>query len=142
MAAYPKDKLPNPMDIVWCRFPFDDKPGIPAVVCHPALVFATHEYKAAHYSVQVAYGTSTLKTDERPADFIVMSAVNLCYAGLAQATRFDLDRIKWLMWDDDWFIPQCKEQHDTPVIGRLPQEEIEDLRRLLKIRRSAGMSTP
>lgn len=130
------------MDIVWCRFPYAEKPGIPALVPHPCLVFAVNEYKPDHFSVQVAFGTSTLKTDQRPADFIVMSAVNLCYAGLYQATRFDLDKIKWLMWDDEWFIPQCPERHETPVIGRLPQEEIEDLRRLLKIRASARLPTP
>ncbi|WP_312064657.1 hypothetical protein [Brevundimonas sp.] len=64
------------------------------------------------------------------------------YAGLAQATRFDLDRIRFLMWDSDWFQSPDLAKYDTPIIGRLQEEPAERLRNLLRVRADNGMKVP
>ncbi len=115
---------------------------MPGVVPHPALVLGVNEFRDGEYAVLIVYGTSRLKPDQRPFDLTIMNAVNLCYAGLAQATRFDLDKFKWLPWTDEWFAIQDPQRHSSPVIGRLPQDEIEDLRRLMQLREAAKMPVP
>lgn len=142
MAALPADTLPAPLDIVWSRFPYDNKPGEPGEVAHPALVFATFEYKPGLFSVQVAYGTSKLKTDRRPFDFRIQNFRHMQYAGLSQATRFDLDRIRYLMWDSDWFESPDLTKYETPVIGHLQEEPAARLRNLLRVRADNGMKVP
>jgi len=142
VAALPAETLPEPLDIVWCRFPYDDKPGEPGEVAHPALVFSTFEYQPGLYSVQVAFGTSTLKTERRPFDFRIQNFRHMQYAGLCKATRFDLDRIKFLMWDSDWFQSPDPEKFSTPVLGRLLDEPAERLRNLLRVRADNGMKVP
>lgn len=64
------------------------------------------------------------------------------YAGLYQATRFDLDRIKWLEWTSDWFTSPDALKYPTPVIGRLLSDSVDRLRRRLRRRRIAGLSLP
>lgn len=142
MAALPKEALPQPLDIVWARFPYSDNPGVPAQDPHPALVFSTFEYAPGLFSVQVAYGTSKLKTDTRPFDFRVQNFRVMQYAGLHQATRFDLDRVKFLMWDDAWFFSPDPEKYDTPVIGHLLDEAADRLRNILRVRADHGYKVP
>jgi hypothetical protein len=128
--------------VVWSKFPYDQRPGLPAVDPHPALVFAASEYKADHWAVQVAYGTSNLKTDSRAYDFRIQNFRAMQYAGLNQATRFDLDQIKWLMWDDDWFASPNPKIYETPVIGCLLEDQQDRLRRLLRRREAKGLPLP
>lgn len=142
MAALPADKLPEPLDVVWSRFPYDDKPGEPGEVAHPALVFATFEFRPGEFSVQVAYGTSKLKTDRRPFDFRIQNFRDMQFAGLAQATRFDLDKIKFLPWDDAWFENPAPWKYDSPVIGRVLDGPAERLKNILRVRADNGMPVP
>jgi len=128
--------------VVWSKFPYDQKPGLPAVEPHPALVFAASEYKPGLWAIQVAYGTSNLKTEARPNDFRVTNFRAMQYAGLNQATRFDMDLIKWLMWDDDWFASPNDKVYETPIIGSLLEDQQNRLRRLLKRREAKGLPTP
>lgn len=142
MGALPSETLPKPFEVVWSRFPYNQNPGVPAVDPHPALVFAVNEYQPGRYSVQVAYGTSNLKTDSRPYDFRVHNFRAMQYAGLSQATRFDLDCIKWLMWDDEWFVSPNTAVYHTPVIGCLLPDWQERLKRLLRRRAAKGLAVP
>lgn len=108
---------------------------------HPALVFAASEYQPGLWAVQVAYGTSNLKSD-RNYDFRVQNFRAMQYAGLNQATRFDLDKIKWLMWDDEWFASPNLKVYPTPVIGCLLEDRQDRLRQLLRRREAKGLSVP
>ncbi len=94
------------------------------------------------FSVQVAYGTSKLKTESRPLDLRIQNYRHMQYAGLNQATRFDLDCIKWLQWDSEWFHSPDLSKYPTPVIGKLLDEPQERLRNLLRRRLAKGMSVP
>lgn len=142
MAALTRETLPKALDIVWSRFPYEERPGMPADKPHPALVFAVFERTGGLFSVQVAYGTSNLKTDTRPFDFRIQNYRAMHYAGLHQATRFDLDRIKWLPWDSDWFQSPNAEKYPTPVIGHLIEDPIARLKNLLRVRADNDMPVP
>lgn len=142
MAALPQDQLPEPLDIVWARFPFDEKPGVPGEKPRPGLVFSTFEIEPGRFSVQIAYGTSNLKTENRPFDFRIQNFRMMQFAGLSQATRFDLDRIKFLPWDDQWFESPNLAKYATPVIGKLLDDPAERLRNLLRVRADNDMKVP
>jgi hypothetical protein len=130
------------MDVVWCRFPYDEKPGVPGVTPHPGLVFAVNEYKPGLFSVRVAYGTSNLKTESRPHDLRIGNFRAMQHAGLYQATRFDLDRLKWLMWDDAWFVSPDPDKYPTPKIGSLLSDSADRLRRCIARRQKLGLPVP
>jgi len=70
--------------------------------------------------VQVVYGTSKLKTQTRPNDFFVVNYQEMYEAGLHEATRFDLDRILWLPWSEEFFAP-ISADYSSPVIGHLSE---------------------
>ncbi|WP_312139246.1 hypothetical protein [Brevundimonas sp.] len=142
MAALPAEQLPQPLDIVWAKFPYTEKPGQPGEVAHPALVFTTYEFRTGEFSIQVAFGTSKLKTEERPYDFRIQNFRDMQFAGLAQATRFDLDRIKYLPWDSDWFVSPAPQKYPSPVLGRLLDQPANRLRNILRVRHDNGMSVP
>jgi hypothetical protein len=142
MAALPEAWLPRPMDVVWSRFPYAQNPGVPGAVPHPALVFSTFEREAGLFSVQVAYGTSNLKTETRPFDFRVQNFRCMQYAGLDKATRFDLDNVKFLQWDSDWFESPDPTKYPTPVIGYMLDDQKQCLRRLLAVRLDQGLKVP
>lgn len=124
---YPASTLPAPYDIVWCSFPFGLNFDIPGPKQRPALVLQSGLSDPGFCpEARVIYGTSVLKTRDRPHDFFVQNFQDRYDAGLAQATRFDLDRCLWLPWCSEFFISPGP-QYPTPVMGSLP----DHLRRLL-----------
>jgi hypothetical protein len=142
MAALPEGQLPKPLSVVWCRFPYDQKPGVPGVEPHPGLVFANGRAADGRLVVQVAYGTSNVKPETRPFDFTVHNFRSMQYAGLWNPTRFDLDKLKLLLWDDQWFMSPDLAKYGTPVIGHLMSDSIAHLTHILKRRRDLGMKVP
>lgn len=71
------------------------------------------------FLVKVVYGTSKLKTDTRPFDFTIMNYAQRLICRLPQATRFDLDKVVWLPWAEEYF--RARPGDSTPVISVLPQ---------------------
>lgn len=80
--------------------------------------------------VQVIYGTSKPKMQQRPHDFFVMNYQEMYEAGLHEATRFDLDRILWLPWSSDFFVP-ISAQYSSPVVGHLSERMVRLLGHVL-----------
>lgn len=142
MTALPEAWLPRPGDIVWTRFPYTQNPGKPGADPHPALVFAVYCRGEGLFSIQCAYGTSNLKTETRPYDFRISNFRAMQYAGLDKATRFDLDKIKWLQWDDAWFQSPDLSRYPTPTIGFLQEDQRVRLGNLLRYRLDQGLSVP
>lgn len=67
--------------------------------------------------VQVVFGTTNLKMLQRRRDFFVTNLAEMDQCGLDKATRFDLDKIAWLPWANEWF--DCLPGYTSPIIGHL-----------------------
>ncbi|MEN9874850.1 MAG: hypothetical protein RL186_1747 [Pseudomonadota bacterium] len=130
------------MDVVWCRFPFDERPGIPQDPPHPALVFEVREFQPEKLSVLVAFGTSNLKRADHGENLVLQNVTEMNWAGLYMPTLFDLGRTKRLVWTDRWFVSPDSKRFDTPKIGSLSYAMQDRLKRILRIRQSRGLSVP
>lgn len=112
--------------LVWCNFPTELDAGVPGPKNRPALVLKTRyatDPPGDRFYVQVAYGTSVLKTGRRPDDFVIANSVMIDLMRLPKATRFDLDRIVWLPWARPWFVPRSQDDpFVTPVLSVLPDQ--------------------
>ena len=84
--------LPKVNDIVWCRFPERERPGIPADPPHPVLVRELEIYAPLGRAiVHVTYGTTKLKKLTREfIDLIVDKPAEMSALGLKKPTLFDL----------------------------------------------------
>lgn len=116
--------VPAPASIVWCMFPTHLAPDVPGPKSRPGLVFKVR-YAAkqpdGRFLVQIAYGTTKLKTGRRPHDFRIANYATLDVLRLPHATRFDLDNMIWLPWARPWFQPRRPDDpYSTPVISVLP----------------------
>ena len=114
-------ELPDPGDIVWCRFPQRPR-DVPGPKPRPALILAVTEYEEGAV-VTVAYGTSQ-KTDRLSAgEFAILKAENrTAYetAGLSYDTKFDLRNRVELPWIDSFFaVPPNPAHGQTPKLGSL-----------------------
>lgn len=123
--------VPAAGSIVWSQFPKEIGDGVPGPKNRPALVLKSRyatDPPGDRFYVQVAYGTSVLKTGKRPHDFVVANSVSLDMLRLPKATRFDLDKIVWLPWAKPWFVPRTNDDaFCTPVMSVLT----EDMKRIL-----------
>lgn len=118
---------------MWCAFPFSDEPYAPGVKERPALVRAVALYaNRTRLAVEVTYGTSQLKLDVRQHDLIISNAEEMSLAGLPQATRFDLDKTRWLPWAKEFFTP--REGTKVPIVGHLHPKSCEQLELLKGVR--------
>ncbi|MEZ5707907.1 MAG: hypothetical protein R3E02_00795 [Blastomonas sp.] len=132
---YPTSLLPAPYDIVWCRFPNHKNLGNPGPKSRPGLVLNVALYPDEGESeVHVIYGTTNLKTFQRPQDFFVVNAAEMDVCGLDRATRFDLDQMAWLPWTIDWFgiLPS----YNSPIIGHLSDHAVRLLQEDLAHRKA------
>lgn len=136
-SYYPVTTLPAPLDVVWCQFPSHLDLSKPGPKNRPALVAETALFDGDKPVVHVIYGTSKLKEDSRPLDFIVSNYQDMHTAGLYQATRFDMDTHLWLPWAREFFIPPST-NYGNPAIGHLSDNSHELLGIILKMRRDAG----
>lgn len=117
---YSIHSVPSALEIVWCNFPKEHALGNPGPKPRPALVRAVKlNRERTRAEVEVTYGTSKLKSFERPYDLIIQNAGDLSAMRLPQATRFDLDKTIWLPWAEEWFAPRVHGQ--SPIIGSLTQ---------------------
>jgi hypothetical protein len=114
-------ELPDPGDIVWCRFPQRPR-DVPGPKPRPALVVAVAEHEDGT-TVTVAYGTSQ-KVDRLVAGEFAIRKVDhrAAYevAGLSFDTKFDLRNRVELPWNDCFFsVPPNPAHGQTPKLGVL-----------------------
>ena len=91
-SYYPIQTMPTMLDVVWSRFPQEEKPSEPGPKERPALVRSVLLY--AHHTrvaVEVTYGTSRLDKVHH-LDLQVCNSEEMDAAGLYQATGFRLSR--------------------------------------------------
>jgi hypothetical protein len=141
-VVYPVETLPDPMDVVWSYFPYDETRGVPAIEPHPALVFQVNEYRPGLYSVKVVYGTSNVGRGDRSQHLVISNYNELMFAGLHKETFFDLGRFKWLPWTSKWFRSPDEAKYSTPVIGHLSDKGQGILRYILQQRQLAKLAVP
>lgn len=137
LTYWPAHTSPVPLDIVWCRWPFEDGGGFKD---RPALVRTLKLYdNQTKLGVEVAYGTSKLKPGLREHDLVISNAEEMAAAGCAQNTRFDLDRCLWLPWCKEFFV--CRDGDQTPIVGHLHARTIQQLEFVKTVRaRMAALS--
>ena len=112
--------LPEPGDIVYCRFPERGLPG-PAPKPRPALVLAIGELDGNPH-VAVAYGTSRNTDRLHSGEFLISPADDEAYtlSGLSVTTKFDLRSVKELPYNEQWFrVPPSAPHGQTPKLGVL-----------------------
>lgn len=130
---FPVSTLPTPLDIVWCRFPHHTNLGNPGPYPRPGLVRNTGLDANGNPAVQLVYGTTNLKFEQRKLDFFVTKATEMDACGLYKATRFDLDEVHWLPWADEWF--ETRQSYTSPIIGHLTEIGNYMLQITLELRR-------
>lgn len=127
---------PEPGDIVWCRFPQRprDQPGPKP---RPALIVATMEYDDG-VVVKVAYGTSQKLDRMLAGEFAIRKVENpaaYVLAGLSYDTKFDLNNMLELPWNDSFFgVPPLAPHGENPKLGTL---HISMMRKLESAARAA-----
>lgn len=136
--------IPAPASIVWCNFPEHVAPGVPGPKARPGLVFKVRyadNPPGQRFYVQIAYGTSNMKTGKRPNDFRIANAATLDVLRLPQATRFDLDNMLWLPWARPFFnARRPEERFATPTVSVLPGSVQEQLRWTMARREQHGLN--
>ncbi len=112
--------LPEPGDLVWCRFPNAGFPG-PGPKPRPALVIDVGKLRGEP-AVEVIYGTSQKLDRLYPGEFAITpedgSAFEL--SGLSYPTKFDAGRSTYLPFNDEWFaVAPGAPYGQTPKLGVL-----------------------
>lgn len=127
------DTLPEPGDIVWCKFPYSR--GKPGPIARPTLVRSTATYEnpetgTLYGAVDVSYGTGEYTEDQCQIDLVIRDweAVKRC--GLHKPTRFALDtgNRKNLIWCEEYFVPPEYVEETGLLIGRLGEMEVDQMR--------------
>lgn len=119
-AAKAFEPLPEPGDIVYCRFP--QTLGNPGPKPRPALVIGLIKFPDGSPGVRVAYGTSQKVNSLKSGEFAMTSADGAAYelAGLSHSTKFDLRNTHDLPYTEEWFrVPPAPAHGQTPKLGSL-----------------------
>ncbi len=91
--------------------------------------------KTGTFACKVAYGTRELKIIKRgEVDLIVQHPPHIQQFGLPRPTRFDLDCVATLPWNEEFF--GCWAGHQSPVIGSLTEDYIREYAFLMMKRHS------
>lgn len=138
LTYYDIATLPQPLDIVWCRFPTSEMPKQPGPKPRPALVRSILLSKDhTRGAVEITYGTSKYSPQAKPNDLHVCNMAEMAKCGLPQATCFMLERTIRLPWATEFFT--TRDDGTGPIIGHLPDsacmqlETLKVLRRQLKL---------
>lgn len=140
-AACPWGVRPHNLDIAWARFPYERTGGRPAGDLHPIVILQVDQ-DGPLYWVACAMGTTNLKIAKRDQiDAIVMNADELAAMGLRCATRFDLDKLMWLPWNDEYIVAVGTDK-TNPVHAKGTEALRTDLSESFRIRRHRGLFAP
>ncbi len=104
-------------DIVWCRFPYVEDPGVPDPDPHPGLIRQAFADQDGNPWVEVVYGTSVDPNRTGTQFFTVSKVSEMDACNLRYATRFCFDRCLALPWAEEYFQPLRGAL--TPIIGHL-----------------------
>ena len=110
--------LPEVGDIVLCRFPEDETPGMPGKG-RPALVLSVRKNLDGHDVIYVLPGT-TNTSRMYPGEFVIAHQHGEDYlqAGLNGPTKFKMNKKpRALPWVTEWFV--SPKGRDTPILGSL-----------------------
>ena len=113
-------EVPDPGDIVWCRFP--EHPNyVPGPKPRPVLVLTVAEFPET--VVTVIYGTSQKIDHLFAGEFAIRNADNSVafrLSGLSRDTKFNVRKQITLPWNDSFFSVPPKAPHgQTPKLGSL-----------------------
>ena len=108
--------LPQLGDILWCKFPHSENLGDPGPYPRPGIVL--NVFTALH-AVLITYGTSKVGRIY-DGEFIIDEQLDT--AGLDVPTKFDLNRLQKLPFNDVWFdaSPGVKIKAPLPKMGVIP----------------------
>lgn len=116
---------PSAFDIATCWFPRapDKHPG-PDL--RPGLITGVlRGNSTGRFACRVCFGTTNLKIMQRGGrDIIVQNARHIDQFGLQRATRFDLDTVLTLPWNDRFF--GFWSGYSSPIIGSLTEVYMRD----------------
>lgn len=139
---YSLNSLPEPFDVVWCRYPLVEDPGNPGLWARPTLVWQTkilEDDEGTRYgAVTVSYGGDSKgeKPDASTKDLIIDDWGTVKKIGLHKPTRFSADpngRPEFI-WGPEYFVPPEYLRYSKIVIGRLDDAMVERLKGCLKAR--------
>jgi hypothetical protein len=141
-SFYGLNSLPEPYDIVWCKWPRPSDKLKPGPWTRPVLVrevtVLEHTPTKAHYgAVIVSYGTGEFdKAARADWDLIIDDWSELKAAGLHKPTMFSLDPgfRRRLPWSKEYFLSPDYLRSVGVVLGRLSAEQISRLRGSLQRR--------
>lgn len=108
--------LPAVGDIIWCKFPLCEDLGNPGPKARPGLILNIF---ANIHCVLITYGTSDVY-DVYKGEFVIDDQLDT--AGLSRPTKFDLNRLQKLPFDDVWFdsAPGVEINSPLPKMGVIP----------------------
>jgi hypothetical protein len=126
---------PSAYDIVTAYYPEDG--AEPGPKLRPTLCIAVLQGQTTGaYACKIIYGTKELKIIKRGAvDLIIQHTLHVKQLGLTRPTRFDLDCVATLPWNEDFF--GCWPGYQSPVLGALTEEYIREYAFLMIKRLSA-----
>ena len=126
---------PKTWDIVWTRYPLDERPELPAPKSRPALVTAVYQIDRREVWLRVMYGTSRnwIVRQKQGGKFTLRKREDLFTAGLVDPTAFVLRRQIELAWTADFLGTWTRKDGTTlgPVLGRVPRKKLPALKRAL-----------
>jgi hypothetical protein len=138
---YDVASLPEPGEIVWCKWPLRERKGEPGPWARPSLVWETFVRDdpvtgARFGSVIVSYGTGEVEPERRPLDLVIAPMARARELGLHKPTRFSLDPSdrKHLLWCREFFVASSYLRDQDVRIGRLGEPELRQLRERLAAR--------
>lgn len=130
--------MPEPGDIVWCKFPLRERPGHPGPWVRTTLVTESviHEDNRTGRrfgSLWVSYGTDLRKVRDK-RHFAVSTMAHARQIGLHKPTAFCFTggNMKHLVWCAEYFIPPDYLHCRAIIMGRLSDEDREEVRKILE----------
>ena len=131
MQLYDATAAPSVYDIVWCKWPYRERPDIPGPVARCVLILDVRLMIDAHdetewAAVTVAYGTGAEHVEAADLTNNLLIPDTECRArGLHKATVFKLDvrNRKRLPWAEDYFVTQGYVRSQKLIAGSLNEQQ-------------------
>lgn len=136
---YDIKSLPDPGDIVWCKWPQRENRGQPGPTVRPTLIRearVNEDPDTGHQfgSLIVSYGTGEFEPHvHEEIDLVISDMAEARNLGLHKPTRFSLapNDKKHLFWCEEYFVSQGYQRAQNVVIGRLGPKQVERMRACL-----------
>lgn len=93
---YKPESLPEPYDVIWCRFPLETGPEF-----HPCLVLESLVDSEGRPHVRMICGTSNPARTGR--EYFPVEAGAALKCGLGKKTMFNLESVRRIPWAEEFF---------------------------------------